>query len=162
MWQTQGAQTLLPQSTTGNSGILGRIIQAFTDQAEGTGEPPLKGAAYSITSSRTIFRSSPVEPVLLSSSSGMITYLGSKTAAEASNPTETAMSLRQIERLVGKEALSLFASTHNTVVRDALAASARISALLANATLTQNWDAASNRASAGNGKAFVGQMQQVA
>eukprot|EP00966_Prymnesium_polylepis_P101620 2353242-Prymnesium_polylepis.1 len=70
--QTQGAQTLLPQTTTGNSGILGRIIQAFSDQAAGTGEPPLKGAAYSITSSRTIFRSSPVEPVLLSSSSGMI------------------------------------------------------------------------------------------
>ena len=59
------------------------------------------------------------------------------------------------------QAISIFASTHNTVIRDALRESERISALLQNATLTQDWPAAINRASAGIGGKFVGQLQQV-
>jgi uncharacterized protein (DUF1800 family) len=104
--QTQGAKTLHPQSTTGGTGVLGRILRAFAEQAA-AGEAPIKGSAYrsvargstparlphdagapadpppppppprrSITTDRTMFRGSPVEPILLSAAEGMLTYEG--------------------------------------------------------------------------------------
>ena len=65
--QTQGSKTLYPQETTGSTGILGRILRALDDQSAEKGETPVKASAYSITRDKTIFRGSPIEPVLLSS-----------------------------------------------------------------------------------------------
>jgi len=160
--QTQGAQTLTPQETTGNSGILGRILTALETQAVGTGAPPLKTAAYSVTASRTIFRGSPTEPILLGALDGMLTYDGSQTATSAINPTERPATLAAISRLVSKESTSIFGATHNMVMRRSLFESNRIAAILRNATLTQNWASAQGRASTGHGGEFVGQLMQVA
>ena len=118
--QQQAARTLYPQSTTGDTGILGRILKAFEDQAVASGEAPIKGSSYSITSTRTIFRGSPSEPILLSSADGMLTYGGSQAAAHARNPTERSAMQTAIERLVSFQAGSIFASTHNSFVRNAL------------------------------------------
>lgn len=70
--QTQGAKTLTPETTTGKTGVLGRIFAALDKQAADVGTTPLKGSAYSISSDRTMFRGSPVEPILLSSFKGKV------------------------------------------------------------------------------------------
>lgn len=70
--QTQGAKTLTPETTTGKTGVLGRIFAALDKQAADAGTTPLKGSAYSISSDRTMFRGSPVEPILLSSFKGKV------------------------------------------------------------------------------------------
>ena len=46
--QTQGSKTLTPQTTTGKTGILGRIFQAFDNQAaaKGNGERPCGVLGY--------------------------------------------------------------------------------------------------------------------
>ena len=160
--QTQGSQTLFPQSTSGKTGVLGRILRAFDAQAAGTGTPPLKGAAYSITSSRQMFRGAPFEPVLLSAANGILQFQGSQSASSALNTAEKPMLRDAIGKLVGKKAGSVFAATHNGMLRRSLHESARIDALLRNATLTQNWDATRNSASVGVGQDFVQQLQQVA
>lgn len=152
----------MPQTTTGDSGVLGRIFKAIDAQAVASGEDPIKTSAYSINSDRTMFRGSPVDPVLLSSYQGMLTYEGSQTAATAYNPSERSANLKDYQRLVSNEAGSLFAETHNAAVRASLHDSERVSALLRNATLTQDWRKAINRASKGHGQDFVAQFEQVA
>jgi uncharacterized protein (DUF1501 family) len=151
--QTTGAKTLMPQTTTGESGILGRILTAFDAQAAAVGTTPIKTAAYSITSDRTMFRGSPVEPVLLSSTAGMLTYDGAGNGDKAE-------SLADFERLARKEAGSIFAATHNKVLQSSLRDSARISTLLENATLTQNWGNYRAQVSSG-GRTIVDQFEQV-
>ena len=113
--QTQGAKTLYPQSTTGDTGVVGRIFKALQDQAAKSGSTPVKGSAYSITDDRTIFRGSPVNPVLLSSFQGMLVYEGSQTAKRARNPVEREALLDAFARLADKEAGSILADTHNRV-----------------------------------------------
>lgn len=159
--QTQGAKTLHPQETTGSSGILGRILQAFDDQAAGSDDTPLKGASYSITTDRTMFRGAPTETVLLSAARGMLTYEGSESSNQAWNNEDRLEHLAAFHRLVGKKADSIFAETHNDAVRKALADSERIAALLQDSTLSQNWDAKSQTVSPGHGKRFVKQLEQV-
>lgn len=63
---------MTPETTTGKTGVLGRIFAALDKQAADAGTTPLKGSAYSISSDRTMFRGSPVEPILLSSFKGKV------------------------------------------------------------------------------------------
>ena len=137
-------------------------MRALDDQAAEKGGTPLKASAYSITRDKTIFRGSPIEPILLSSYKGMLTYAGSETAARAINFEERKSSMRSFLRLASNEAGSVFAETYNDALRRSLVDSERISKLLANATLTQNWDSAINQASVGHGQSFVAQLEQVA
>jgi uncharacterized protein (DUF1501 family) len=164
--QTQGSKTLYPQETTGGTGVLGRILKAFDDQAaaasESGGETPIKGAGYSITTDRTMFRGSPTEPILLSSAEGMMTYEGTQTAAKAYNSAERTAHLEAFRRLASKKAGSIFAETYNDAMRKALVDSEHISGLLADASLTQNWDGIQGQASVGHGQDFVAQFKQVA
>jgi uncharacterized protein (DUF1501 family) len=161
-WQTLSAKTLTPETTTGKSGILGRILNAFDLQAVASGTTPVKTAAYSINTDRTMFRGSPVEPVLLSSAEGMLTYEGSRSNGIYGNIAERAESLSDFERLAHKEAGSIFAETYNAVLRESLRDSARISELLQDATVSQDWDGFKSQAGAGKGKDLVGQLEQVA
>jgi hypothetical protein len=62
---------------------------------------------------------------------------------------------------VQRVADSIFADTHNTAVRNSLHESQLVSAILQNATLSQDWSGAGRRASSGHGGAFVGQLEQV-
>merc|ERR1712032_448484 len=150
--QTQGAKTLYPQSTTGDSGVVGRIFKALQDQA----------AKYdSITADRTIFRGSPVDPVLLSSFQGMLVYKGSQTAKRARNTAERKANLDALKRLAAKEAGSIHADTHNQVLRTSLSDSEHISALLEKAKISTDWESAIRRGSAGRGQRFVAQFEQV-
>jgi uncharacterized protein (DUF1501 family)/uncharacterized protein (DUF1800 family) len=160
--QTQGAKTLHPQSTSGGTGVLGRICKAFEDQAAATGGQPIKASAYSITDDRTMFRGSPIEPVLLSAHEGMMTYDGTATAARAFNNAERTEHIDAYQRLVSQKSESIFADTHADAFRSALVDSERIEQLMANVSLTQNWETFKGRASAGHGKSFVAQLQQVA
>eukprot|EP01052_Picozoa_sp_SAG31_P011016 SAG31_NODE_614_length_13525_cov_4.312230_4_plen_318_part_00 len=100
--QTQGAKTLIPQETTGGTGILGRLIKAFDDQAAATATTPIKGSAYSITTDRTMFRGSPIDPILLSATEGMLTYEGSATGNQAYNIEERSRQLESFTRLASK------------------------------------------------------------
>ena len=159
--QTQSAKTLYPQSTTGDSGVVGRIFKALQDQAAKSGSTPIKGAAYSITDDRTIFRGSPIDPVLLSSFQGMLVYEGSQTAIRAGNKAEREHNYDAFKRLAEKEAGSIFAETHNRVLRRSLAESERISVLLEKAKISSKWGAAISRGSVGHGQRFVAQLEQV-
>jgi uncharacterized protein (DUF1501 family) len=159
--QTQGAKTLHPQSTTGSTGVIGRLFAAFDAQASSTGKAPIKGSAYSITTDKTMFRGSPIEPVLLSAHQGMLTFDGTQTAQRAHNPASRISQLAAFHKLAGNQAGSVFAETHNDAVRNALLDSERISKLLAKAKLTQNWKSAKGCASAGHGQKFVAQLEQV-
>lgn len=133
------AKTLLPQTTTGETGILGRIFQAFKDQAAAVGTDEIRANAYSITSSREMFRGSPVEPILLDSFSGMLTFEGSQTADSAHNLAEREDSLSELRQLTQKDTDSVFARTYNSAVRKAVDDSEEIAAKLADVTLTQSW-----------------------
>lgn len=159
--QTQGSKTLYPQSTTGDTGILGRIFQAFDEQAVSSSSP-IKGAAYSITSDRTMFRGSTTDPILLSSTEGMLTYDGSQSSAQSLNYAERDNLVAAFERLVARESGSIFAETHNAALRSALVESDRIARLLDNITLSQDWGGAIGQASVGAGQDFVAQVEQVA
>jgi uncharacterized protein (DUF1501 family) len=160
--QQQSAKTLFPQSTTGNTGVLGRIFKAFEKQAIGTGLPPVKATGYSVTSDKGIFRGSPIEPILLSSFQGMLTYEGSQTAARARNTNEREASLKAFGRLASREAGSIFAETHNFGIRNSLIESTEVSEILKGVTLSENWNSAIAQASAGQGQSFVAQFEQVA
>ena len=146
------AESLLPQHTTGETGILGRIIKALYDQAEAAGTAPVKVTPYSITSSRAMFRGSPVEPILLDSSKGMLTFGGSQTAADAYNIEEREATMRTLKRLAGMETESLYATNFNSAVRRALDDSEDIAAKLADTTLTQSWP---------RGSRLIEQLKQV-
>ena len=63
--------------------MAGRILQAFEDQADAANTTPLKGAAYSITSDGEVFRGSPSQMILLSSTEGMLTFEGSESARQS-------------------------------------------------------------------------------
>jgi hypothetical protein len=157
--QTQSAKTLVPQVTAGGTGVLGRVLRAFDDQALAVGGPPIKGSAYSITTDRTIFRGSPVEPILLSAAQGMLTYDGTQTATRSYDPAERQRHLHAFQELASKQVGSIFAETYNDAVRRAIVDSERISKLLANASLTQDWARAKGQASAGHGGKFVEQVR---
>jgi uncharacterized protein (DUF1501 family) len=156
--QTQSAKTLVPQVTAGGTGVLGRVLRAFDDQALAVGGPPIKGSAYSITTDRTIFRGSPVEPILLSAAQGMLTYDGTQTATRSYDPAERQRHLHAFQELASQKVGSIFAETYNDAVRRAIVDSERISKLLANASLTQDWARAKGQASAGHGGKFVEQV----
>jgi uncharacterized protein (DUF1501 family)/uncharacterized protein (DUF1800 family) len=159
--QTSGAQTVWPQHTS-PGGVVGRMFKALHDQAEATGATPLKGAAYSITRSRAMFGGGPVEPILLSATEGMLQYKSSKTSDVASNTKEKERLLDAMFRLSGKEVASVFGQTHNEMVRASMRESARVTELLRNATLTQDWAATMARYTCGGCANLVLQLQQVA
>jgi len=159
--QTAGAQTVWPQHTS-PGGVVGRMFKALHDQAEATGATPLKGAAYSITRSRAMFGGGPVEPILLSATEGMLQYKSSKTSDVASNTKEKERLLDAMFRLSGKEVASVFGQTHNEMVRASMRESARVTELLRNATLTQDWAATMARYTCGGCANLVLQLQQVA
>lgn len=92
----------------------------------------------------------------------VLRFEGSQTAANAINPLEKPMIRAAVDELVGRKAGSIYAATHNTMLRRSLHESARIDQLLQNATLTQNWAARTSLASQGHGRQFVQQLQQVA
>ena len=158
--QTKGANTLHAQRANA-AGVVARIFHALEAQAANRSETPLKGAAYSITSSKTIFRQGPVEPILLSSSAGMLTFQGTQSARQAGLQTaadQITHAKASFLQLASKQALSVFAETHNSMVRTALRDSDVVSALLENATLSQDWEGlyASSEVAG-----FVGQLEQV-
>jgi len=134
---TLGAHTMFPQTTTGKTGIIGRVVQALEDQATAAGTTPLKASVYSVTNSRTVFRGSPVDPMLLTGNEGMKVFQGTQTAYKAHNVNETNATLASIGRVVGKESGSVFSVTHNAAVRSSLRDSARVSAVLDSQTLSQ-------------------------
>ena len=82
----------------------------------------------------------------------MLTYQGSQSAETAANMLERSRNMALFEKLASKATGSIFADVHNTAVRNSLVDSERISKLLENASLTQNWEAAGNKAGAGHGK----------
>jgi hypothetical protein len=145
-------------TAAGGTGVLGRVLRAFDDHALAVSGPPIKGSAYSITTDRTIFRGSPVEPILLSAAQGMLTYDGTQTATRSYDPAERQRHLHAFQELASKQVGSIFAETYNDAVRRAIVDSERISKLLANASLTQDWARAKGQASAGHGGKFVEQV----
>lgn len=134
-----GAVTMFPQTTSGKTGILGRLLQAFDDQAAAVGETPFKATAYSVTNSRTIFRGSPSDPVLLTRQDGMKTFKGTQTGYRAFNTNETNSTLDSIRRVVAMTSGSMFSVTHNAAVRAALRDSASVAAVLDSVSLTQSF-----------------------
>ena len=165
--QQQVARTVHPQETTGKTGVVGRMLQAMEDQAVANGEVPFTLGAYSVVSNREIFRSGPVEPVLLSSTSGMLRYQGSEltymsTAGDQGLiQPERVRSMEAMNNLTRKKAGSYFASTHNNVVRNSLADSERIGNLLEQVTLTQSWTSAISSAPGAIGGDIIRQLEQV-
>jgi len=145
-------------------GVLGRILTVLDEQARAAGEVPLKTAAYSVTSNKFLFRGWKVdgtaaEPIMLSARHGMLVYEGSDNADTAENAQERNRTLTAIGQLAGFEAASIYAETHNAGLRASLADSERISALLAQVSLSQNWNSAKGRATFSE---IVEQLEQVA
>ena len=99
---------------------------------------------------------------MLSSANGMRTYEASQTAARSHNTAERTTQLAALERLARNGAASVFAEAHNDALRAALADSERIAGILQNATLSEDWESAIKKGSAGHGQAFIAQLQQVA
>ena len=109
-----------------------------------------------------MFRGSPVDPILLSSFKGMLTYEGSQSAFKSGDPIERTRTVSAVHRLVQKEAGSIFAATHNANIRSALTNSERIAALLENATLSQDWGAPQSQLPSTQSADFIMQLKQVA
>lgn len=156
--QSLGAHTVNPEDAVGASGVLGRILTALHKQVEGTSQVPLKTAAYSVSPSRTAFRGSPVEPILLDAFRGIITYGGSTTSDSGD---EKARTIATLNRLTGNRAGSVFAQTHNRAVRYSLRDSEAISERLTAVSLTQDWSAADRSVPVGYGY-VVRQFEQAA
>jgi len=155
--QQKHAESLHPQENFAD-GIIGRLLNAMDDQAVTGGDQAYKAAGYAITSNNYLFRGMKTSPVMLTSSEGMLTYEGSATSNRAGNIFERNRTLTAIRRIVGREAGSVFAETHNSITRTALADSERIAGLLSQVTLTQDW----GRASGSVGESdLVDQLHQV-
>ena len=164
--QTKIAESVQTQAVSGAKGIAARIFDAYAAQVAGTTTVPLKGSAYSITASRALFYGSEsgVNPILLSSAEGMLTYDGTTTADQAANNNEKTDFLATVQQLAEREVDSVFADAHNSATRDAIAESARVSAQISGVTLTQNWVTAANQGRSmdvARGEDFVNQLRQV-
>jgi len=155
--QQKGAESVHSQEAFAD-GVVGRLLNEMDDQAVATGYPQYKTAGYAITSHNYLFRGMKTEPVMLTASEGMLTYQGSGTSSKADNIIERNRTLTAIRRIVGREAGSVFAETHNSIVRTALADSERISGQLSQVTLTQDWQRASNSVGESD---LVDQLHQV-
>jgi len=155
--QQKGAISLDPISAH-PKGIVGRIFKALDEQAHGSGVPPLKTASYSISNENSIFRGAPIDTVSLSSSNGMLTYDGSKTALITGNVVERNRTLSALGRLIEYEAGSMFADAHNQAMRMALRDSERVSKVLERVSLTQDWAQVAGRVSNPD---VVSQLEQV-
>jgi len=158
--QQNHVETLNPMETF-SKGIVGRILNALDEQASASGAAPLKTASYSITSNKYIFRGTPFEPIMLSAAQGMLTYEGSSAAKKAGNTQWRNNTLSAVARLVGREAVSIFAETHNQVIRDALRDSDRIASILEGVRLTVDWTQAVRDAPTTEGGELVQQLEQV-
>lgn len=162
--QQNQAETIDPSSKFAD-GVLGRILTALDEQARTAGEVPLKTAAYSVTSNKFLFRGWKVdgtaaEPIMLSATDGMLVYEGSSNAEKANNVQERNRTLTAIGQLAGFEAGSIYAETHNAGLRASLRDSERISELLAQVSLNQNWKSAASQQATGS--TLVQQLEQVA
>ena len=156
-----GAENLHPQKSFAD-GIVGRIFKALDQQGE-MGAPPLITNAYTITNNKYIFRGSPVEPIVLDPNVGMVTYEGAGAEARAGNLIGKNRTLRAIEEMTSTQMGSMYAETHNAIVRAALSNSDRIHGILEGVSLHADWSKAHANAPIENGaNVLVPQLEQVA
>ena len=160
-WQQDYAESLHPQEVFAD-GIVGRVMRELAAQQVADNETAFNTGMYAITNNKYIFRGMGREPVMLSASDGMLTYEGSANALSARNALERNRTLNAIQRIVRREAGSLYAEAHHEILHQSLADSERIAGLLADVGLHQDWNAAINGASTPpNSATIVEQLEQV-